>query len=62
MKISKLKKNHILINGTVLDPFNGTEKKADIHIENGKIKEIGKISAPENSDIIDCKNLFITLT
>ena len=60
MKISKLKKNHILINGTVLDPFNGTEKKADIHIENGKIKEIGKISAPKNSEIIDCKNLFIT--
>ena len=60
MKISKLKKNHILKNGTVLDPFNETEKKADIHIENGKIKEIGKISAPKNSEIFDCKNLFIT--
>ena len=60
MKISKLKKNHILINGTVLDPFNESEKKADIHIENGKIKEIGKVSAPENSKIIDCKGLFIS--
>ena len=60
MKISKLKKNHILINGTVLDPFNDSEKKADIHIENGKIKEIGKVSAPENSEIIDCKGLFIS--
>ena len=60
MKISKLKKNHILINGTVLDPFNDSEKKADIHIENGKIKEIGKISAPKNSEIIDCKGLFIS--
>ena len=60
MKISKLKKNHILINGTVIDPFNDSEKKADIHIENGKIKEIGKISAPKNSEIIDCKGLFIS--
>ena len=60
MKISKLKKNHILINGTVLDPFNESEKKADVHIENGKIKEIGKVSAPENSEIIDCKGLFIS--
>ena len=60
MKISKLKKNHILINGTVLDPFNDSEKKADIHIENGKIKEIGKVSAPENSEIIDCKGLFVS--
>ena len=60
MKISKLKKNYILINGTVLDPFNDSEKKADIHIENGKIKEIGKVSAPENSEIIDCKGLFIS--
>ena len=36
MNISKLKKNQILINCTVLDPFNETVKKADIHIENEK--------------------------
>ena len=60
MNISKLKKNHILINGTVLDPFNETVKKADIHIENGKIKQIGKISAPKNSEVVDCDSLVIT--
>ena len=60
MNTSKLKKNQILINGTVLDPFNQTEKKADIHLENGKIKQIGKISAPKNSEVLDCKNLVIT--
>ena len=60
MNISKLKKNQILINGTVLDPFNETEKKADVHIENGKIKQIGKISAPKNSEVVECDNLMIT--
>ena len=60
MNISKLKKNQILINGTVLDPFNETVKKADIHIENGKIKQIGKIYAPKNSEVVDCDNLEIT--
>tara|TARA_B100001142_G_scaffold242709_1_gene241815 strand:- start:38 stop:1330 length:1293 start_codon:yes stop_codon:yes gene_type:complete len=60
MNTSKLKKNQILTNGTVLDPFNETEKKADIHLENGKIKQIGKISAPKNSEVLDCKNLVIT--
>ena len=59
MNTSKLKKNQILINGTVLDPFNQTEKKADIHLENGKIKQIGKISAPKNSEVLDCKNLSL---
>ena len=60
MNISKLKKNQILINGTVLDPFNETVKKADIHIENGKIKQIGKISVPKNSEVVDCDSLVIT--
>jgi len=60
MKISKLKKNVVLKNGTIIDPFNNSEKKGDIHIENGKIKTVGKISAPKSSEIIDCKNLKIT--
>ena len=60
MKISKLKKNVVLKNGTIIDPFNNSEKKGDIHIENGKIKTVGKISAPKSSEIIDCKNLNIT--
>lgn len=60
MNISKLKKNIVLKNGTILDPYNNTEKKGDIHIENGKIKSVGKISAPKTSEIIDCKDLIIT--
>jgi|TARA_B100001113_G_C21102984_1_gene619555 dihydroorotase len=60
MDISKLKKNIVLKNGTILDPYNNTEKKGDVHIENGKIKSVGKISAPKTSEIIDCKDLIIT--
>ena len=60
MKISKLKKNVVLKNGTIIDPFNNSEKKGDIHIENGKIKAVGKISTPKSSEIIDCKDLNIT--
>ena len=60
MKISKLKKNVVLKNGTIIDPFHNSEKKGDIHIENGKIKAVGKISTPKSSEIIDCKNLNIT--
>ncbi len=60
MNISKLKKNIVLKNGTILDPYKNTEKKGDIHIENGKIKSVGKISAPKTSEIIDCKDLIIT--
>ena len=60
MKISKLKKNVVLKNGTIIDPFNNSEKKGDIHIENGKIKAVGKIAAPDSSEIIDCKGLNIT--
>ena len=60
MKISKLKKNFVLKNGTVLDPFNETEAKADIHVQDGTIKQIGKFPVPKNSEVLDCKNLFIT--
>ena len=60
MKISKLKKNVVLKNGTIIDPFNNSEKKGDIHIENGKIKAVGKVSTPKSSEIIDCKDLNIT--
>ena len=60
MKISKLKKNVVLKNGTIIDPFHNSEKKGDIHIENGKIKAVGKIATPNSSEIIDCKGLNIT--
>ena len=60
MRISKLKKNTILKNGTVIDPLNNTEKKADVHIENGLIKSIGKVSTQKSAETLDCKGLIIT--
>ena len=45
MKISKLKKNTILKNATIIDPLKNFEKKGDIHIQNGLIKAVGKISS-----------------
>ena len=60
MKISKLKKNTILKNGTVIDPLNNTEKKADVYIENGLIKSIGKVSTQKSAETLDCKGLIIT--
>ena len=60
MRISKLKKNTILKNGTVIDPLNNTEKKADVYIENGLIKSIGKVSTQKSAETIDCKGLIIT--
>ena len=60
MRISKLKKNTILKNGTVIDPLNNTEKKADVQIENGLIKSIGKVSTQKSAETIDCKGLIIT--
>jgi len=60
VKISKLKKNTILKNGTVIDPLNNTEKKADVYIENGLIKSIGKVSTQKSAETLDCKGLIIT--
>ena len=60
MKISKLKKNTILKNGTIIDPLKNFEKKGDIHIQNGLIKAVGKISPHKSVNTIDCKGLIIT--
>jgi dihydroorotase len=60
MNISKLKKHVFLKGGTILDPIMGTEIKGDILIEKGKIKSVGKVSAPKSAEVIDCKGLFLT--
>lgn len=60
MKISKLPKKLILKGGTVIDPLKGTSNKADILIENGKIKLVGKVKADKAAQTIDCTGLIIT--
>ncbi|MBN4080879.1 dihydroorotase [Caldithrix abyssi] len=60
MNISKLSKQVVLKGGTILDPVQGTQRKGDILIESGKIKSIGKVSAPKSTQIIDCKGLVVT--
>ena len=60
MKISNLKKNTILKNGTIIDPLKNFEKKGDIHIQNGLIKEVGKTLSHKSVNTIDCKGLIIT--
>ena len=39
---------------------NNTEKKADVYIENGLIKSIGKVSTQKSAETLDCKGLIIT--
>ena len=60
MKISKLKNQVLLKGGSILDPVLGMETKGDILIEKGKIKLVGKISAPKSAEVIDCKGLIVT--
>ena len=60
MNIAKLKKHVVLRGGTVLDPVEGTEKKGDVLIENGKIKLVGKVDSPKSAQVVDCKGLVVT--
>ena len=60
MNITKLKKHVVLRGGTVLDPVEGTEKKEDVLIENGKIKLVGKVDSPKSAQVVDCKGLVVT--
>ena len=60
MKIGKLKKDLLLKNGTIIDPYNGKTYNGDIWVKNGKIFEIGKADVPKTSEIIDCSGKIIT--
>ncbi|MBI5701110.1 dihydroorotase [Candidatus Saganbacteria bacterium] len=53
---------HVIIkDGTILDARSQKEIKADILIENGKIKEIGKnLKGPANTTIIDAEGLLVS--
>ncbi|HIG51153.1 MAG TPA: dihydroorotase [Candidatus Marinimicrobia bacterium] len=49
----------ILENGTIYDPFKNKKKKGSILIEDGVVKEVGKVSAPDNARKIDCAGKLI---
>ena len=49
----------ILENGTIYDPFKNKKKAGSILIENGVVKEVGKVSAPDNARKIDCAGKLI---
>lgn len=51
-------KKLLIINGRIIDPANKIDKIADILIENGKIKKIGKITDKE-AEKIDAKGLIV---
>ena len=49
----------ILENGTIYDPFKNKKKKGSILIEDGVVKEVGRVSAPDNARKIDCAGKLI---
>lgn len=51
----------IIANGTVIDPFNGTNQTADIGIKEGKIVEVAD-SLPHGraQSVLDAKGLYVT--
>lgn len=60
MKLSNLPTTVILKGGIVLDPLHKTKAKADVLIENGKIKAIGQISTSGSAQVIGCHGLIVT--
>ena len=49
----------ILENGTIYDPYKNKKKAGSILIEDGVVKEVGKVSAPDNARKIDCAGKLI---
>ena len=60
MKITDLKKNTILKNGIIIDPFNKTRINGDLWIKNGKIENFGEFDFPASAKIIDCSDKIVT--
>lgn len=51
--------NLLIKNGTVIDPGQNLNKKADLYVENGKIKEIGDISDYPGCEVYNAEGLYI---
>jgi len=51
--------NFLLKGGRVIDPASNFDRKADLLIENGKIKRVGQLRVPRSVKIIDCSNKIV---
>ena len=60
MKITKLKKEIVLKNGTIIDPYTKKIFDGDIWLKNGKIAGVGKTGASKTAGTIDCTGRVIT--
>jgi dihydroorotase len=45
--------------GKVIDPVSGKIKKADVLVENGRIRAVGAKIQPGGAKVIDCRNRFL---
>ena len=58
--MKKLTGSTLLEGGILYDPFKNKKVKGSILIKNGKVKEIGKITAPKNIKRVNCKGKIIS--
>ena len=58
--INKLKQSVLLEGGTIYDPFENKKIKGSILIQNGLVKEVGDIAAPENVTKVNCRGKIIS--
>lgn len=62
MNLNRLKKDLILKNGIIVDPFNKNSFEGSLWIKNGRVAGIGDFEFPNKEDakVIDCTNKIIT--
>ena len=58
--MNKFKGNYLLEGGNLYDPYKDKKVRSSILIQNGKVKETGKISHSGNVKIINCKGKIIS--
>ena len=62
MNVKKIKKDVVLKNGLIIDPFSQESFQGSIWVKNGRIAGVGDFEIPKSKDskIIDCSNKIIT--
>ncbi len=62
MNLNRIKKDLILKNGIIIDPYNQNSFEGSILIKNGRIAGIGDFEVPniKDAEVIDCTNNIIT--
>ena len=58
--INKLKQSVLLEGGAIYVPFENKKIKGSIIIQNGLVKEVGDIAAPENVTKVNCRGKLIS--